>query len=57
MPLGKLRSALTEVDHQLVELVAERQRIVEQISKHKLESGRATRDYQREKRVLEGALG
>ncbi len=54
MPLEDLRAALTEIDHQLVELVAERQSIVEQISRHKLDSGRATRDFQREKSVLEG---
>lgn len=55
MPLENLRASLTEVDDKLIELIAERQRIVEQISTHKLESGKATRDFQREKRVLEGA--
>lgn len=55
MTLDKLRATLTEVDDQLMELVAKRQRIVEQISRHKLDSGTATRDYQREKRVVDGA--
>ena len=55
MTLEALRSALTDVDDKLIELVAERQRIVEQISRHKLDSGTATRDFQREKKVLDGA--
>jgi chorismate mutase/prephenate dehydrogenase len=38
-----------------VELVAERQNIVSKIGRIKLSSGRATRDYQREKDVLEMA--
>ena len=46
---------MSEVDEQLVDLVAERQRIVGDISRHKLETGIATRDYQREKKVLDGA--
>ncbi len=54
MTLEDLRTSLTEVDNQLVELVARRQHIVEKISNHKLETGTATRDYQREKRVIEG---
>jgi chorismate mutase/prephenate dehydrogenase len=53
--LESLRQRLSEVDAQLVELVAERQRIVGDISRHKLQEGIATRDYQREKRVLDGA--
>lgn len=55
MPLEELRAKLTDVDDKLVELIAQRQRIVEQISNHKLSSGTATRDFQREKRVLDGA--
>ncbi len=55
MDLESLRQRLSEVDAQLVELVAQRQRIVGDISRHKLQEGIATRDYQREKRVLDGA--
>lgn len=55
MDLESLRQRLSVVDAQLVELVAERQRIVSDISRYKLETGIATRDYQREKRVLDGA--
>ncbi len=51
--LESLRRRLSEVDAQLVDLVAQRQQIVADISRHKLASGIATRDYQREKRVLE----
>jgi chorismate mutase/prephenate dehydrogenase len=53
--LDDLRAALTAVDDQLVELMAERQQLVEQISARKLKSGTATRDYQREKEVLSNA--
>jgi chorismate mutase/prephenate dehydrogenase len=53
--LESLRQRLSEVDGQLVDLVAERQRIVGDISRHKLQTGIATRDYQREKKVLDGA--
>ena len=55
MDLDGLRRRLSEVDAQLVELVAQRQRIVGDIGAHKLQAGIATRDYQREKRVLDGA--
>ena len=63
MKLEQLRDGLTDVDRQLVELIAERQRIVGEIGRIKRESGRRTRDYEREKEVLElarvkaGALG
>ena len=55
MALDDLRTALTAVDDQLVELIAERQRLVEQISARKLQSGTPTRDFQREKEVLSNA--
>ena len=55
MNLEKLRGRLDEVDRQLVELVAERQKIVSDIGRIKLTSGKATRDYEREKVVLEMA--
>jgi chorismate mutase/prephenate dehydrogenase len=53
--LDSLRQRLSEVDGQLVDLIAERQKIVGDIGRHKLDTGIATRDYQREKRVLDGA--
>lgn len=55
MDLKELRGRLNAVDRQLVELVAERQNIVAEIGRNKLSSGRATRDYEREKDVLEMA--
>jgi chorismate mutase/prephenate dehydrogenase len=50
-----LRSDLSAIDRQIIELVAKRQNIVGEIGRRKLSSGRATRDYEREKEVLEMA--
>ena len=55
MKLEDFRSELSAVDRQLVELIAERQRIVGEIGRSKQSSGRATRDYEREREVLEKA--
>lgn len=53
--LEQLRDQLTEIDLQLLELVAKRQGIVEQIGQSKLRVGRGTRDFEREKRVIDTA--
>jgi len=53
MSLNELRNNLSAVDQRLVELIAERQRIVSEIGKTKLLSGAGTRDYAREKDVLD----
>ena len=53
MNLDELRSNLSSVDRRLVEMIAERQRIVAEIGKFKLRTGTGTRDYAREKDVLE----
>ncbi len=53
MSLDDLRSDLSAVDQRLVELIAERQRIVAEIGKTKQSSGTATRDFAREKDVLD----
>ena len=53
MNLEKLRTSLSDVDRRLVELIAERQRIVGEIGRTKRHSGTGTRDYQREKDVLD----
>jgi chorismate mutase/prephenate dehydrogenase len=53
MNLDELRTRLSAVDRKLVELIAERQRIVGDIGKSKLETGTGTRDYAREKDVLD----
>ncbi|MCH8070701.1 MAG: chorismate mutase, partial [Proteobacteria bacterium] len=55
MNLENLRSELSSIDRQLIELIADRQRIVGDIGRSKLSTGRATRDYEREKEVLEKA--
>jgi chorismate mutase/prephenate dehydrogenase len=53
MSLINLRENLSAVDRQIVELIAERQRIVAGIGASKRSDGTATRDYAREKEVLE----
>lgn len=55
MSLEELRTSLSDVDRQIVELIAERQRIVAEIGKNKRGEGTATRDYAREKDVLDMA--
>ncbi len=55
MNLDELRKNLSAVDRQIVELIARRQRIVADIGRHKRGSGKATRDYEREKDVLDMA--
>ena len=53
MSLQNLRDVLSDVDRQIIRLVAERQRIVSDIGRDKLSSGTATRDYAREKDVVD----
>ena len=53
MDLEKLRSQLTDVDRQIVDLIAERQKLVGDIGRTKQVSGKGTRDYAREKDVLD----
>ena len=53
MSLEELRSKLTAVDEEIVELIAERQRIVGDIGRSKRSSGAGTRDYAREKDVID----
>lgn len=53
MSLEDLRNELTAVDRQLVDLIAERQRIVAEIGRDKRATGAGTRDYAREKDVLD----
>src|SRR5690606_22509421 len=55
MTLEELRRRLSEVDREVVELIAARQRIVADIGAHKIEHAVPTRDYEREKEVLKGA--
>ena len=53
MSLENLRDTLSDVDRQIIELVAERQRIVSEIGRNKRTEGAATRDYAREKEVVD----
>lgn len=53
MNLEELRKNLSSVDRELIELIAERQRIVSIIGQSKRATGRATRDYEREKDILD----
>lgn len=55
MKLDELRNDLSEVDRQLVQLIARRQQIISEIGRDKQSSGTATRDYKREKDVLDMA--
>jgi chorismate mutase/prephenate dehydrogenase len=55
MSLETLRKRLNELDRQLIELIAERQSVVEQVGAFKQSEGQAIRDYAREKSVLAGA--
>ncbi len=55
MSLDELRKDLSAIDRQLIELIGERQRIVGAIGRNKQAMGTGTRDYAREKDVLEMA--
>src|SRR5690606_41775701 len=55
MTLDELRKRLSEVDRELVGLVAARQQIVQEIGAHKIQHAVPTRDYEREREVLKGA--
>ena len=52
MNLDELREELSGIDAQLVELVARRQALSEQVAAVKRATGRATRDYAREREVI-----
>lgn len=53
MSLEDLRNELSAIDRKLVEMIADRQRIVGEIGRTKQSAGSATRDYAREKDVLD----
>ena len=55
MNLDELRTNLSSVDSRLIELIAERQKLAGEIGRTKQSTGRATRDFEREKDVLEMA--
>lgn len=53
MSLEDLRQRLSAIDAALVELIAQRQEIVSEVSAHKISTGAPTRDYAREREILE----
>ena len=53
MNLENLREALSGIDRQIIDLIAERQRIVGEIGQSKRAHGTATRDFAREKDVID----
>lgn len=55
MDLEQLRARLSELDRQILDAVAERQAVVDEIGAVKVDSGKATRDFAREKQVLDNA--
>jgi chorismate mutase/prephenate dehydrogenase len=55
MTLEDLRKRLSEVDRELIGLIAARQKIVAEIGAHKIQNSVPTRDYEREREVLKGA--
>ena len=52
--LDALRAELDRIDRELVDRAAERQRIVSEIGRLKKSSGRALRDFRRERQALDG---
>jgi chorismate mutase/prephenate dehydrogenase len=55
MALDELRKRLSEIDRDLIGLVAARQKIIAEIGAHKIQNAVPTRDYEREREVLKGA--
>ncbi len=55
MDLSELRERLTRLDGELLALIAERQRISEEVARVKRETGLPTRDFRRERDVLMNA--
>ncbi|MDJ0652907.1 MAG: bifunctional chorismate mutase/prephenate dehydrogenase [Xanthomonadales bacterium] len=53
--LEELRARLSKVDQQILELIAQRQSLVQEIGATKQSAGIPTRDFAREKRVIDNA--
>jgi chorismate mutase / prephenate dehydrogenase len=52
--LEELRQRVTEIDRQLIGLVAERKAVSEEVARAKRATGRSVRDYEREREVILG---
>ena len=57
MTLDELRGEISALDTRLLELIAQRQRLSEQVAQVKRATGRATRDFAREREVILRARG
>jgi chorismate mutase/prephenate dehydrogenase len=55
MQLEDLRARLAAIDRQIIDLVSARQRLSDDIGAVKRQEGRATRDFSREKQVIDSA--
>ena len=51
--LLELRNRLDDIDSNIVDLIAERQAVVETIGEHKLKTGLPLRHYEREREVID----
>lgn len=51
--IGELRDKLDQIDAAIIDLIAQRQAVVTQIGERKHRSGRALRDFSREREVIE----
>src|ERR1700761_6174483 len=54
MTLEDLRQRVTDIDRQVISLVAERKRVSEEVARVKRATGYPTRDYEREREVILG---
>src|ERR1700757_4322255 len=52
--LEELRQRVTDIDRQLITLVAERKTVSEEVARVKRATGRSVRDYEREREVILG---
>jgi len=52
--LEDLRQRMNELDRQLIQLVAERKALSEEVARVKRATGKPTRDYEREREVIMG---
>src|SRR5580704_110103 len=55
--LAGLRQRVTDIDRQLIALVAERKAVSEEVARVKRATGKPTRDYERERDVILGVRG
>jgi chorismate mutase/prephenate dehydrogenase len=55
--LDDLRQRVTDIDRQLIALVAERKAVSEEVARVKRATGKPTRDYERERDVILGVRG